>query len=260
MTDTLQDSTPSPDTNRIGLAITSLILGILSLVLSLFLVGGILAVIGLVLGGIHLGKRTTFRAMALWGVSLSILGLLATGGMGYLYYQAYKQVLAMRGGAGQGGVQASDWQGVKAPDFTVTNLNGQPIRLAELRGKRVVLDFWATWCPPCRKEIPHFIRLAKETDAKDLVIVGISSEDQNTIMEFVKKNGVNYAIAAAPDRDLPSPYKEIRSIPTTFFVDRNGVIQAVFTGYHDYDALKAAALGADFKGAIKPAPAAEPAK
>jgi peroxiredoxin len=250
MTDTFRDSVPAKDMNPVGLAVASLILGITSIAFSLFLVGGILAIIGSVLGGIHLRKRTTFRTMAIWGISLSIAGLLASVGLGYLYYQGYRQVrAAMNGGEDRNGAALEDWQGVRAPDFSVTSLAGKQIRLTDLRGKRVVVDFWATWCPPCVKEIPHFIRLVDDSDAKDLVVVGISNEEKDRLAKFVKEKGVNYSIASATD--LPSPYKDVQSIPTTFFVDRAGVIQTVFQGYHDYEDLKAAALAEDFKGVVK---------
>ena len=256
MTETLNNPAPEKEMNPIGLAITSLVLGIVSIVLSLFLVGGILAIIGFILGGVHLKKRTTFRTMAAWGVILSIVGRLATVGMGVLYYQGYKQIkAAMNGGEDENGVALEAWQGVSAPDFTVTTLDGKPIRLADLRGKRVVLDFWATWCPPCVKEIPHFIQLVNDADAKDLIVVGISSEAKDKLTRFVKEKGINYSIAS--EKDLPSPYQDVRAIPTTFFVDRNGVIQTVFQGYHEYEALKAAALAEDFKGEVKEKPEAK---
>lgn len=252
MTDTFNNSMPHKNMNPIGLAVASLILGIVSIAYSLFLVGGILAIIGFILGWIHLRKRTTFRAMATWGIILSVVGLLASVWLGYLFYQSYKQIqAAMSGGEDENGTALEDWQGVRAPDFNVMSLDGEQIRLADLRGKRVVLDFWATWCPPCVMEIPHFVRLVKDSGANNLMVVGISNEEKDRLAKFVKEKGINYSIASAKDEDLPSPYKDVRSIPTTFFVDKNGVIQTVFQGYHDYEALKAAALAEDFKGIVK---------
>ena len=129
----------------------------------------------------------------------------------------------------------------------------------------MVLDFWATWCPPCRKEIPHFIELVNDPGAGDLVVIGISRESEETLAAFAQEQGINYPVASA--EDLPAPFGEVRSIPTTFFVDRNGVIQTVFEGYRDFQTLKDAALAEDFKGEaadlpvldapeIDPAPAA----
>jgi peroxiredoxin len=223
MTDTSSNSVPRRDANPIGLAVASLVLGIISVVFSLFLVGGIVAVIGAILGGIHLRKRTAFRAMAAWGTALSIVGLLISMGLGVLYYQGYKRVqAAYREGMAESGAAIENWQGVRAPEVAVTSLDGKSIRLADLRGKRVVLDFWATWCPPCVKEIPHLVRLVNDPDAKDLVVVGISDEPKERLAKFVKEKGVNYSVATA--QGLPSPYKDVQSIPTTFFIDRNGVI------------------------------------
>jgi peroxiredoxin len=151
-----------------------------------------------------------------------------------------------------GGSTFDAWQGVLAPDISVTTLEGKTLKLSELKGKRVVLDFWATWCPPCRKEIPHFIELANGASPDELVIIGISSEDADTLKAFVKKNGINYPIALADD--LPSPYSDVTGIPTTFFIDRQGVIQDVLVGYHDFNQLKSRALATDTVGEPKPAP------
>jgi len=253
MTEMPNDSTVSPKANPIGLAVASLVLGIVSIAFSLFLIGGIMAIAGGVLGAVHLKRQTVCRAMATWGVVLSALGLLASVGLGFFYYQSLTRMRqVMQEARENGGAAVEAWQGVKAPEFSVTTLDGREIALSDLRGKRVVLDFWATWCPPCVKEIPHFIRLAKDPAAKDVVIVGISSESRERLEKFVKEKGVNYAVASA--KGLPSPFGEVKSIPTTFFLDRNGVIQTVLQGYHEYDALKAVAMASDFKGEVKQAP------
>jgi peroxiredoxin len=131
-------------------------------------------------------------------------------------------------------------------------MEGNEIILSQLKGKRVVLDFWATWCPPCKKEIPHFIMLANEVKSDNLVIIGISSEDKSVLKNFIEKTGINYPIASADD--LPLPFAQISSVPTTFFIDRNGIIQNVLVGYHDYDTLKANATAENYQGELKTAP------
>jgi peroxiredoxin len=145
------------------------------------------------------------------------------------------------------------YQGIVAPDFTVTTLDGQKIALSELKDKRIVLDFWATWCPPCRKEIPHFIQLTKDISSNDLRIVGISHEDVKTLEKFAQKEGINYPIASA--KGLPAPYSDVRVIPTTFFIDRHGIIQTVVVGYHDLATLKSYAMQKDYEGEPKLPPA-----
>lgn len=135
----------------------------------------------------------------------------------------------------------ADWKGKPAPDFTVQTLDGKELKLSGLKGKRVVLDFWATWCPPCKKEIPHFNQLAKEVPDDQLVIVGISNEPAAELRKFQLSQKVTYPLASAK-LDQP-PYSKITGIPTTFFLSAEGVIEQVFVGYHDFEELKAAALG-----------------
>jgi peroxiredoxin len=142
------------------------------------------------------------------------------------------------------GGESGTWVGKAAPDFTVTDLQGNQITLSSLKGKRVILDFWATWCPPCRAEIPHFIELRKNVRANDLFIMGISSEDGVTLKNFVEENNINYPIARG--EDLPAPYSGVTAIPTTFFIDRNGVIQNIEVGYRSYEVIYKNATSRDF--------------
>jgi peroxiredoxin len=243
---------PLQPQGRLGLAIASLVLGVLAVVLSFLLVGGVLGVVGLILGFVHLKKRRRPNGMACWGVGLSVAGIIAGIGFGVLYYPVYKAVRKVMEARGSG-PSATEWQGVAAPDFTVTALDGKKMTLSELKGKRVVLDFWATWCPPCRREIPHFIQLAKDIPSSDLCIVGISREDEAKLNGFAQEEGINYPIASA--KDLPAPYSDVRSIPTTFFIDRHGIIQTVAVGYHDLATLKSHATEKDYEGKPKSPPA-----
>lgn len=231
-----------------GLAITSFVLGILSVFLSVFLVGGALAVIGFIFGAVHLIQKRRPRLMAWFGTVLSVFGIVATSVIAFAYFQFFSSFLAefQDAGFGSTGTDYSKWEGVMAPDITVTTLEGETITLSELKGRRVVLDFWATWCPPCREEIPHFIELTKELDASDLLIVGISDEDEGTIQTFLDEMPVNYPMVSADN--LPAPFTNIAAIPTTFFIDRNGVIQSVQVGYHDLNFLRELATAEDFQG------------
>jgi peroxiredoxin len=248
--------TPAPATPpRLGLAIASLVLGIIALVLSLVVVGGVLGLVGFILGVVHLRRHASGQGMAWVGIALSVLALVASTALGFFYYKMGKEFIAAAREAGaSAAADMQQWEGVLAPEIEVTTLEGEKIKLSELRGKRVVVDFWATWCPPCVKEIPHFIQLYNETSREELALVGISKEDAETLNPFIKKHGVNYPIASA--QELAEPYSEVRSIPTTFFIDRKGVIQSIAVGYHDFAAIKERALAADFEGEPKAAPAA----
>lgn len=145
------------------------------------------------------------------------------------------------------------WQGVRAPDFSVTNLDGRTIHLADLKGKRVVLNFWATWCPPCLEEIPNFIKLRNATSPTNIVILGISTDDLALQKAFARRQGINYPLTMMGN--VPSPYQDVDMIPVTMFIDRNGIIQHVLFGPQDFADLKKYAAESDFSGTVKAAPA-----
>ncbi len=251
----LQPEAPRPPASR-ALALSSLILGILALLTGVFVVGAFFGLIGLIVGVLHVARRTGRNGTAWAGIVLSVLGIL----IGVVAFATVVRMLPKIKERFQKflvSTVAEDtdferWKGVAAPDFVVRTLDGRTLRLSELRGRRVILDFWATWCPPCVKEIPHFIQLRKDLSESDLVIVGISKEDEPTLREFVKRKGINYPIGSADD--LPAPYKDVSAIPTTFFIDRRGVIQEVLVGYHDLETLRKHATATDTTEEPKPAP------
>jgi len=246
-------ATPQP---RTGLALASLILGIFAVVASLLVVGGLLGVLASLLAAFHIILRRGPNGMAWSGLALGLLSLALSAGLAFLYV---KGVQKFRGQLDTRQQTASveegimeDWIGVEAPDLTVQSLDGETFRLSDLKGRRVILDFWATWCPPCRLEIPHFVQLAEENPRDKLLIVGISSEDEATLKEFLAEQEINYPIVSTDA--LPAPFDSIEAIPTTFFIDRRGIIQDIIVGYHDYDALKERALAADTEGDPASAP------
>ncbi len=224
------------------LAVASLVLGILGLGGSVVVLGGLLAAVGLVLGLIHLRRSTTARSMAWAGVALSMGGLLCSAGVAvFLAVALPRMTPGMQ--INRGSANYSAWVGKPAPDFEVIALDGSPKKLSDLRGQRVVLDFWATWCGPCVMEIPHLAKLQRQSDGGGLSVVGLSREDRSVLKKFTETHDVPYLIASVGDVDLPEPYAGIRSIPTTFFIDESGVIRDVVVGYHDFETLEKLALG-----------------
>lgn len=120
---------------------------------------------------------------------------------------------------------------INAPAFTLTSTNGKQIKLSDYKGKIVILDFWATWCAPCRKGISDLIEIQKQYK-DNVIIVGISLDQQNTIsnvIPFMKEFGINYPVVYGNEKVVVD-YGYIQSIPTTFIVDTKGNVVDVFIG------------------------------
>ena len=113
-----------------------------------------------------------------------------------------------------------------APAWKLKDVDGKAVELAQFRGKVVILDFWATWCPPCRTEIPGYIALQKKYAQDGLVVVGISVDTDGTapVRKFVKDFGMNYTVVMADDT-VQDAYGPLQGYPTTFIIDRDGRIR-----------------------------------
>jgi cytochrome c biogenesis protein CcmG, thiol:disulfide interchange protein DsbE len=120
-----------------------------------------------------------------------------------------------------------------APDFSVTDLSGRKLTLADYRGKVVLLNFWATWCGPCRLEIPGFVDLQSKYRDQGLVVLGISmDEDPAPVREFYQRYRMNYPVAMGDDA-LADHFGGIMGLPTTFVIQRDGHIYAKLMGAED---------------------------
>ena len=111
-----------------------------------------------------------------------------------------------------------------APDFSLTDLSGQSIKLSEYRGKVLLLDFWATWCEPCKTEIPHFIDMQNRYATQGLQVIGISMDDEEKpVHDFQQQFKMNYPVAIG-NAKLAESYGGILGLPITFVIDRQGRI------------------------------------
>jgi cytochrome c biogenesis protein CcmG/thiol:disulfide interchange protein DsbE len=124
-----------------------------------------------------------------------------------------------------------------APEFTLTDVNGRAVSLADFRGKVVVLDFWATWCPPCKREIPDFVELQSHYGSKGLQIIGIGLDEPEKVKAFAMSNGMNYSILMGTD-DIAVKYGGISGIPTTFIIDKRGMIVNRFEGFRSKEVFE----------------------
>ncbi len=139
---------------------------------------------------------------------------------------------------GFGGTRV-DLTGTMAPDFRLADLDGKPHRLENYRGKVVLLDFWASWCAPCRKELPSIEKFHREYRDKGLVILAINSETQNVARSFVKKNGYTFPVVRDAEGTVFDDYA-VSSIPVTIVIDRTGRIVAHFVGFGGEEELVSA--------------------
>ncbi len=122
--------------------------------------------------------------------------------------------------------------GSTAPAYALPDLDGKTVRNSDFLGRVVILDFWATWCPPCRVEVPHFVRLQSKYREQGLAIVGLSLDQGGAkdVRPFADEFDVNYTMLIANDKTADD-YGGIVGIPTTFVIDRDGKVVKRFVGY-----------------------------
>ncbi|MGP7815891.1 peroxiredoxin family protein [Niallia sp. 01092] len=113
--------------------------------------------------------------------------------------------------------------GAKAPDFSLKNLAGDTVKLSDYRGKKVMLNFWATWCPPCKQEMPTIQQFFKESGNK-VVILAVNIDGTEDVVDFVNNRHLTFPILL-DEKDKVNELYKIITIPTTFFIDENGVIK-----------------------------------
>ncbi len=134
--------------------------------------------------------------------------------------------------------------GETAPDFSLKDLDGKTAALSDFKGKVIILDFFATWCPPCREEIPDFIKLQGEYGDKGFVMIGVALVSLGEAKEFAGKVGINYPVLI-DDGKVSAIYGPVRSIPTTFVIGKDSKIAKVYIGYRPKEVFEKLAKEVD---------------
>ena len=216
--------------------------------------------------------RRNILVLAAMVVALGLM--IAAGVMNYLQRrraaeaqaQMMKMTLVPADGSAQGGSDGSaeamtetadeaegnftGMNGKMAPNFTLEDINGKKVSLASYRGHPLVVDFWATWCGPCKVEIPWFEELHDQYASQGLEILGVSADDldkddpaklfteKRDIADFAQKMHMNYPVLIDAD-SIANSYGGLDALPTTFFIDKNGKIVASTVGLPPQDVIEA---------------------
>jgi thiol-disulfide isomerase/thioredoxin len=159
------------------------------------------------------------------GILFLLLGLLAGVIIGAVLF-------VLPGSQNTAGQQLPPTVGSPAKDFVLEDLTGDEVRLSSLKGKPVVLNFWATWCPPCKEEMP-LLEEYSDTYSEQVVVIGVNTaEDHDLVQHFITEKGVTFPIAL-DKAGIVSDMYFVRNYPTTFFLDKDGVLRAQHAGQLD---------------------------
>jgi peroxiredoxin len=154
-----------------------------------------------------------------------------------IYDHQTKTLLSETSATVQTGIQKGD----KAVDFTLERMDGEVTKLSDYKGKKVILNFWATWCPPCKAEMPHMEKFYQENKEHNVVILAVnltaSESDESNVRAFIKDYRLTFPVLMDTDGRIGDTYQAI-SIPTTYFIDSNGIIQQKLVGPMSKDTLE----------------------
>ena len=134
-------------------------------------------------------------------------------------------------------------QGQIAPDFQLKDIDGKTVKLSDYRGKAIILNFWATWCPPCKTEIPWFVDLQNKYSGQGLEVLGVALDDssEKDIADFAKEMKMNYPVLIGKE-ETSDLYGGVAALPTTFYIDRGGKILQNVPGLIDRKEIEDNAL------------------
>jgi len=192
------------------------------------------------------------RRIGVLAAMVVLVGLLVWAGVYNLrqrraaMQKAQSQVVLVKDGATPpvGGISAAsstELQGKAAPAFTLVDLNGKKVSLADFKGKPVVVNFWATWCGPCKLEMPWFEEFSGKYKAQGLVVLGVDQDEdtpKNVVSEAARKVGVDYTILL-PNKTIAKDYALGDYLPETFYLNKDGVVVGHSLGAPPKDEMEA---------------------
>lgn len=171
-----------------------------------------------------------------------IITIIIAGMLGWSFYEFYKpsEKEETHGENNRKEENIGLSEGQTPPDFELETLDGEILKLSDYKGERVILNFWATWCPPCRAEMPDFQRLYEEEDVEVLAVNLTSTEKSTeTVKDFVNELGMAFPILLDKNFQVESDY-HLQVYPTSYMIDSSGKIQFVAQGAINYDVMKRA--------------------
>jgi len=131
-------------------------------------------------------------------------------------------------------IEADKQNNAKAPDFTLRDVSGKTVSLSSLKGKVILLNFWATWCPPCKAEMPSMNKLYKSLRQRGLEVIAVSTDTSLvSVKDYLNSSRFDFTIVHDEQRTIAKQYK-VFSMPTTFLIDRNGFIVEKYYGEYDW--------------------------
>lgn len=160
-------------------------------------------------------------------------GWILLGAASLLFMGVSLALLQVKGG--KAALEARPEVGYLAPDFTLPSLDGQTVRLSDLRGKAVLLNFWATWCAPCRLEMPTMEKAYQEYKSRGLEILAVSLDagSNSVVKHFMQELQLDFPVLLDPNMEVLRLYRQF-SIPATFLIDKQGIVRHRELGYRDW--------------------------
>ena len=160
-------------------------------------------------------------------ISIFLIAALVVGGAFFFYFQNNTAEVS---------AEVGTEVGMQAPDFTLQNMNEQEVSLSDYKGKKVFLNFWASWCPPCREEMPDMQKLHEEYGNEIAVLAVNIGESKSTVANFMMQNKLNLPVLLDLNKSIAQDYL-VRAIPTTYILDKDGIIIEKTFGALSYQSM-----------------------